>query len=68
MPTNKPKIQVILEDDIYKVLKEIAEKDMRSISQMGGYIITKYIQEYIEQQEREEHKHDLEKSSISRTG
>lgn len=68
MPTNKPKIQVILEEDVYNVLKELADKDMRSISQMGGYIITKYIQEYEAQQERSNQKTKLEKSSISKIG
>lgn len=68
MPTNKPKIQVILEEDIYKALKEIADNDLRSISQMGGIIITKYIRDYQAQKEKSEHKHKLEKSSISRTG
>jgi predicted DNA-binding protein len=46
MPTNKPKVQIILDEEMYKKLKEIAEKDKRSISQMGGIIIEKYIEEH----------------------
>lgn len=68
MPTNKPKLQVILEEETYKKLKELAEKDKRSLSQMGGLIIEKYIKEYEAKQGREEQKHNLEKSSISKTG
>lgn len=68
MPTNKPKLQVILEEETYKKLKELAEKDKRSLSQMGGLIIEKYIEEYEAKQGREEQKHNLEKSSISKTG
>lgn len=68
MPTNKPKIQIILEEDAYKKLKKLAEEDKRSLSQMGGLIIEKYIKEYESKQERAEQKDKLEKSSISKIG
>ncbi|MGC6178136.1 hypothetical protein [Lacrimispora sp. 38-1] len=68
MPTNKPKVQIILDEDIYIKLKEIAEKDKRSISQMGGIIIEKYVEEYETQHKKEERKHELGQSSNSRTG
>ena len=68
MPTNKPKVQIILDEDIYIKLKEIAEKDKRSISQMGGIIIEKYVEEYETNHKREERKQELGQSSNSRTG
>lgn len=68
MPTKKPRIQTILEEDIYKKFKELCDKEMRTESQMSGFIITKYIKEYEEQQKRSNKKQKLEKSSISRTG
>lgn len=68
MPTNKPKIQIILDERYNNLLKEIADKEMRSISQMGGYIIKQYLDEWEAKQERSEKKEKLEKSSISRTG
>jgi len=46
MPTKKPRVQSILENETYEKLKKLCEKDMRSESQMINYIITKYIQEY----------------------
>lgn len=68
MPTKKPKVQIILEEDIYKLLNELAEKEMRSISQMGGYIITGYLKEYeaktTKEQERTEIKSKLSDSKI----
>lgn len=68
MPTNKPKIQIILEKEIYDKLIEMAEKDQRTISQFGGIIITKYVEEQNVKQEKAATKEQLEKSSISRTG
>lgn len=66
MPTNKPKLQVILEEETFSKLKELAEKDRRSLSQMGGLIIEKYIEEYETQQEREEQKNKFAESSVSK--
>lgn len=68
MPTKKPKLQVILEETTYNKLKELAEEDKRSLSQMGSIIIEKYINEYETQQERAGQKDKLSKSSISKTG
>lgn len=68
MPTKKPKVQIILDENIYQKLKDIAEQDKRSISQMGSIIIENYIKNFEAQQNRAEQKSKLEKSSISRTG
>lgn len=68
MPTKKPKVQIILDENIYQKLKDIAEQDKRSISQMGSIIIENYIKNFEAQQNRTEQKGKLEKSSISRTG
>lgn len=68
MPTKKPRVQTILEENIYKKFKELCEKEMRTESQMSGFIITKYIEEYEAEQERSTKKKNLEKSSISKTG
>lgn len=46
MPTKKPRVQSILENETYEKLKKLCEKDMRSESQMINYIITKHIQDY----------------------
>lgn len=43
MPTSKPKIQVILEKDIYDKFKKLCEDENRSESNLAGYIITQYI-------------------------
>ena len=68
MPTKKPKVQIILDENIYQKLKDIAEQDNRSISQMGSIIIENYIKNFEAQQNRTEQKSKLEKSSISKTG
>lgn len=46
MPTKKPRVQSILEKEIYEKFQYISEMEMRSESQMASYIITKYIKEY----------------------
>ena len=43
MPTNKPKIQAILEKDIYEKFKKMCDEENRSESNLAGYIITQYI-------------------------
>ena len=68
MPTKKPKVQIILDENIYQKLKDIAEQDKRRISQMGSIIIENYIKNFEAQQNRTEQKSKLEKSSISKTG
>ena len=49
MPTKKPRIQSILETDIYEKFKYICESEMRSESQMTNYIITQFINNYEKQ-------------------
>lgn len=46
MPTKKPRIQSILEVETHEKLKYICAQEMRTESQMVNYIITKYIDEY----------------------
>ena len=46
MPTKKPRIQALLEQDVYLKFKKICDQDMRSESQLGGKIITEYIKQY----------------------
>ena len=46
MPTKKPRIQALLEQDIYLKFKKLCDQDMRSESQLGGKIITEYIKHY----------------------
>ena len=49
MPTKKPVVQVVLEENYYKKLKAIAEPLNRKISDQGRRIIEKYIDEYEKQ-------------------
>lgn len=46
MPSDKPRVQTLLENDIYKKFKIICKKDMRSESQLASLIITQYIKQY----------------------
>ena len=46
MPTKKPRIQALLEQDVYLKFKKLCDQDMRSESQLGGKIITEYIKQY----------------------
>lgn len=46
MPTKKPRVQSILEQEKYNKLKKICDLEVRSESQMINYIITKYIESY----------------------
>ncbi len=46
MPSNKPKVQALLTKQYFEKLKKISEKEDRSISQMTGRIIERYIDEY----------------------
>lgn len=66
MPTKKPRVQTILNEDIYEKFKTLCDKEMRTESQMASIIITKYINDYEAQQNRTEQKSKLEKSSISK--
>lgn len=66
MPTKKPRVQTILNENTYEKFKKMCEKEMRTESQMASIIITKYIEEYEAQQERVEQKHKLAESSVSK--
>ncbi len=46
MPTDKPRVQMILEKEYYKKYKYLCERDKRSESNLGKMIIEKYIDEY----------------------
>lgn len=46
MPTKKPRVQTILEENQYKKLKYLCERDSRTESNMTKMIIEKYIKEY----------------------
>jgi len=50
MPTNKPKIQTIVDKETHEKFQKLAKKEMRSDSQMASYIITKYIEQYEKEQ------------------
>ena len=43
MPTKKPRVQTILNEDIYEKFKTLCDKEMRTESQMASFIITKFI-------------------------
>lgn len=46
MPTKKPRIQAIVEEDIYKKFKKLCHSEDRTESKLAGIIITKDIQQY----------------------
>lgn len=46
MPTKKPVIQVVLEENYKQKLEAIAEKEERSISKQAAKIIKEYINNY----------------------
>lgn len=46
MASNKPRIQALLEPDIYKSFKKLCNIDGRSESNLAGKIITEYIIKY----------------------
>jgi metal-responsive CopG/Arc/MetJ family transcriptional regulator len=46
MPTKKPVIQTVIEENIYNKFKEICKKEDRSESKMAAIIIKKYIEQY----------------------
>ena len=45
MPTNKPKIQAVIEQEYFDKFKSIAEKEERTISQLAKIIIKQFIDE-----------------------
>lgn len=48
MPSKKPIVQAVLDDNIYKKFKALCEKDERSVSKLAALIIKKYISDYEE--------------------
>lgn len=46
MPSYKPKVQVLLNEEYHKKFKALCKKERRSDSIMGALMIEKYINEY----------------------
>ena len=46
MPTKKPVIQTVVEENVYNKFKEICKKEDRSESKMAAIIIRQYIEQY----------------------
>ena len=46
MPTKKPRIQAILEEEYYLKYKYLCERDGRTESNMGKFILQQYIDQY----------------------
>lgn len=68
MPSTKPTIVIRTNQDLINKFAEICEEENRSMSNMGEYLIKRFIKEYESKQERAEQKDKLEKSSISKIG
>ena len=68
MGTKKPLVKAYIDPELKEKLKIICDTEKRSESNMIEYLIMKYIKEYEAKQERAEHKQNLERSSISKTG
>lgn len=49
MGTNKPRIQALLEHEVYKKFKALCKKEDRTESNLAGRIITDYIKAYEEE-------------------
>lgn len=48
MPSKKPIIQAVMEEEIYKKFKQLCINDDRSASKLAGLIIKKYVLDYEE--------------------
>ena len=46
MPTKKPVIQTVIDENIYNKFKEICKKEDRTESKMAAIIIKEYIEQY----------------------
>lgn len=46
MNTDKKRVTVILNENIYKDLKDIASVEARSITSLVTYVLIKYIEDY----------------------
>lgn len=64
MPTKKPVIQTVIEENIYNKFKEICKKEDRSESKMAAIIIKKYIEQY----EQENGRINNLEVSVTKTG
>ena len=53
MPTKKPIVQVVLDDETVRKLDDIANKEGRTRSNIAAYIIKKYIEDYEAAQNKE---------------
>lgn len=49
MPTQKPRIQAILEKEVYNKFKMLCEIEDRTESKLASRIITEYVQNYEKQ-------------------
>lgn len=64
MPTKKPVIQTVIEENIYNKFKKICKKEDRSESKMAAIIIKKYIEQY----EQENGRINNLEVSVTKTG
>lgn len=64
MPTKKPIIQTVVEEDIHKKFKEICKKEDRSESKMAAIIIKQYVEQY----EKEHGRINSVELSVSKIG
>lgn len=55
-------------EELMNKLAQIAENEHRTRNKQIEYILEKYVEEYEAKQERAEHKQNLERSSVSKTG
>lgn len=46
MPTKKPIIQTVVDEDIYNKFKEICKREDRTESKMAAIIIRQYVEQY----------------------
>lgn len=53
MPTKKPVVQVVLDEEALKKLDEIAASEGRTRSNIVAYIIRKYLDDYTANQNQE---------------
>ena len=51
MPTKKPIIQTVIDEDIYYKFKEICKREDRTESKMAAIIIKQYVEQYKKENE-----------------
>ena len=64
MPTKKPIIQTVIDEDTHNKFKEICRKEDRSESKMAAIIIKQYIEQY----EKEHGRINSVELSVSKIG